>query len=561
VTARVVAAEFTVVGLWLSLAVAAAAAGPEPERIEREIEALIVGAASTPEAGPTLAAQQEGLRRVYGADAYRPIWFRADATTPAVAVAIAALRAAPDHGIPAEAYAVAALERAVAAARATGRTPAVVARADVALTAAMLQFLSDLHKGRVRPQDVEPHYRPPAKSMGELFDGLRGAVAQDRLGLLIAAAEPSFPLYRRIKPLLARYRALAAQPLPPLPSLPPKTPKIEPGGTYADVAAVHARLARLGDLPEGSPRPSGDRYAGELVEGVMRFQRRHGLDPDGVLGRQTLAALNVPPEVRARQLELALERLRWLPEPPQGPVIVINIPSFRLWVFEDAAADEKPALAMRVIVGRAIRTETPVFIGEMRYVEFSPYWNVPPNILRNELLPTLRRDPAYLERNDLEMISTRGDGTVTTVVDATTLAALRDGSLRLRQRPGERNALGGVKFVLPNTMDIYLHATPARQLFERTRRDFSHGCIRVADPMGLTRFVLRDQPEWTDDRIEAAMAAGRTTTVKLAMTLPVIVFYTTAIVDRDGRALFLDDIYGHDRALDRALRAAGAGPR
>jgi murein L,D-transpeptidase YcbB/YkuD len=538
----------------LLLPLLAGAAVAEDDAIAREIEALVGSGA------PWKPDQRDALQRAYAPGAYLPIWFTAGgARRPAVIDALAALRAAPDRGLAAETYDVDALAREIAAA-AMDPVPLAVARADVGLTRAVLQFLSDLRNGRIRPQVVEPHYRAPAKP-AVFVASLRDAVAENRLSAMIDAAEPSLPLYSRLKQQLARYRLLAAQPLSPLPDLPPKVTKVEPGGAYAGVAALHERLVRVGDLPPAAAAPRADRYGGELVEAVTAFQRRHGLEPDGVLGRQTLAALDVPLAQRVRQIEITLERLRWLPELPARPVITVNIPAFRLLVFADATAPDRPALAMPVIVGRAMRTETPVFIGEMRYLEFSPYWNVPPNILKNELLPTLARDPAYLGRHDMEMVGTRGDRSVTTVVDGATLAALRGGELRLRQRPGARNALGGVKFVLPNTMDIYLHATPARELFARTRRDFSHGCIRVADPMGLTRFVLRDQPEWTDGRIEAAMAAGRTTTVRLTAAVPVVVFYATAIVDSDGRALFLDDVYGHDRELDRALRAASAAPR
>jgi len=178
---------------------------------------------------------------------------------------------------------------------------------------------------------------------------------------------------------------------------------------------------------------------------------------------------------------------------------------------------------------------------------------VPRNILRNETLPRLTRDPGYLGREDMELVSTRGDGGVLTSVDATSLAALHAGELRVRQRPGGKNALGGVKFVLPNTMEIYLHGTPARELFERTRRDFSHGCIRVQDPGGLAAFVLQGKPEWTADAIGAAMTSGRNRTVPLEASIPVVVFYTTAIVDAGDRAIFLPDVYGHDRRLLAAL--------
>jgi murein L,D-transpeptidase YcbB/YkuD len=211
---------------------------------------------------------------------------------------------------------------------------------------------------------------------------------------------------------------------------------------------------------------------------------------------------------------------------------------------------------MPVIVGRAMRGETPMFIGEMRYVEFSPYWNVPPSILRNELLPQLTRDPSLLQREDMEFVSTRGGGSARATLDEAALAGLRSGELRLRQRPGPKNALGGVKFVLPNTMDVYLHGTPAQALFERTRRDFSHGCIRVREPAALAGFVLRGQPEWTPAQIDAAMVSGTNRIVKLAAPIPVVVFYTTAIVDTRGHALFLPDVYGHDRKLANALRTA-----
>jgi murein L,D-transpeptidase YcbB/YkuD len=202
-----------------------------------------------------------------------------------------------------------------------------------------------------------------------------------------------------------------------------------------------------------------------------------------------------------------------------------------------------------VIVGKAMRGETPMFIGQVRYVEFSPYWNVPTSILRNELLPRLARDPSFLKREDMEIVT--GGGTAVAGADA--IAGLRSGELRLRQRPGPNNALGGVKFGLPNAMDIYLHATPARELFERTRRDFSHGCIRVGDPPALARFVLSDLPEWSAARIDAAMVAGSNRIVNLPSPIPVVVFYTTAIADSEGRALFLPDVYAHDVELAAAL--------
>jgi murein L,D-transpeptidase YcbB/YkuD len=470
-----------------------------------------------------------------------------------VDAAVRVLRSAADRGLDPRDREAAALERSIRSAAEPSAAPDALVRADVALTASILRLLSDLHFGRVRPQAVEPFYRTrprEARFVGELGE----AVAGNRLDALIAAAEPALPVYARLRAALPRYRALAASPAPPLPPLRSQRAKVVSGERYAGVAALHAFLVRVGDLPDDAARPIDDLYTDALAAGVSRFQARHGLAPDGVLGPQTLAALNEPLATRVAQIELAMERLRWLPEPAGGRVIAVNVPSFELWAFADARDTSRAALSMPVIVGKAVRHETPVFIGEMRAVEFSPYWNVPRNILRNETLPRLARDPGYLEREDMELVSTRGDGRVLTRIDPASLEALRAGELRVRQRPGARNALGGVKFVLPNSMEVYLHGTPARELFGRTRRDFSHGCIRVRDPAALAAFVLQDRPEWTPDAIQAAMSSGRNRSVPLAAPIPVVIFYTTATVDAEGRAIFLPDVYGHDRRLLEALR-------
>jgi len=492
------------------------------------------------------------LDEVYAPARPGPVWFTGDGPRAAVGVALQALASADARGLTTDDYDVGALEREIDAARTGNLAPDVVARADRALTIAMLRFLSDLRYGRVRPQEAEPHYRAAPKDAGFVAE-LREAVARDRLAALIDAAEPGFPSYARLTRLLAEYKTLAAQPPVVLPPLASPRHKVVVGDVYPGVPALHAQLVRLGDLAADASAPTDSIFTAALAEAVRRFQSRHGLEPDGVLGRDTLAALNVPLAARVVQITLSLERLRWLPPASPGPLIGINIPSFELWAFADASAPEPATLTMPVVVGRAMRSETPVFIGEMRFVEFSPYWNVPPSILENELLPRLEKEPSYADREDMEAVGTDRVGRVRPASDAAGVAALRAGEARLRQRPGPRNALGGVKFVLPNTMDIYLHATPARDLFERSRRDFSHGCIRVREPEALAQFVLRGQPEWTPAAIEAAMGSGVNRTVALARPVPVIVFYTTAIVDAEGRARFLADIYGHDRTLQRAL--------
>jgi murein L,D-transpeptidase YcbB/YkuD len=501
-------------------------------------------------------ADHAWIERVYRSAQGAPIWFADGGPRDAVNVAFHELGAAADRGLAPEDYDIGSLERLVGAAKGSAANPDAIARADVALTATVLQFLADLRFGRVRPEHVEPQYRANAKDSAFVAD-LGDAVANGRLASMIAATEPAFPQYARLKLVLAEYRMLAARPAAGLPRLPSAVRMVVAGDTYVGVRALHEELLRLGDLATNAASPVDDRYSLALAEAVQRFQSRHGLVPDGILGKETLAALNVPFATRVTQIVLSLERMRWLPEPAPGPLIAVNIPSFQLWAFADARNTDRPALTMPIVAGRAMRTETPVFIGEMRYVEFSPYWNVPTSILRNELLPQIERDPTYLEREVMEVVSTRRDSPAPTADIGATIDALRSGEARLRQRPGSRNALGGVKFVLPNTMDIYLHATPARALFDRARRDFSHGCIRVREPVALAEFVLRGRAEWTPANIEAAMASGVNHIVALVAPIPVVVFYTTAIATAEGRALFLADVYGHDRKLLAALRAAG----
>jgi L,D-transpeptidase YcbB len=517
-----------------------------------EIRSLIARGSLPELHHPDFAAYRTALDDFYRANGYGPQWL---ASAALWRDGLGELVAAQDHGLDPADYDAAWLEREFSAVAAGERAPGRIARADVALTVSVFRLMSDLHRGRVSPAQAGFKFSGGEKPL-ELAALLRNALAQGDPSIAVGAAEPSLTLYQRLEAALRLYRALAADPLPALPDLPKGVRKVEPGGRYAGVAAIAERLRRVGDLPESAAAPAGDRYEGALVEAVRAFQDRHGLKPDGVLGRETLAALATPFAVRMRQIELSLERVRWLPELPAGPLIAVNIPSFKLWAFADAHDDRAAQLSMPVIVGRAVSArETPVFIGEMRYIEFSPYWNVPPAILRSETVPRLERDPGYWEREEIEAVSVDGKGAPITTFDAATLAGLKSGALRVRQRPGAKNALGGVKFVLPNTMDIYLHSTPAQQLFAETRRDFSHGCIRVADPPALAVFVLRDQPEWTRARVEAAMAAGKTSTAVLKQSIPVVLFYTTAIVDSDGLVVFQSDIYGYDRKLEAALKA------
>lgn len=511
------------------LAASGAWAAPAPERIHAIADHH--AHASRPAASPY--DERAWLERFYQSRAYAPVW-----TASTAAQAHAVLRQADEHGLPAPDYDADALALRMHAQG--GASGDEAADQDAALTLSLLRYLADVHGGRIKSDFVAARPVDPVAMLQHALSGGQLAGAAD-------AAAPQLALYRRLKATLAEYRKLALLHLAPLPELPTRRP-LEPGAPYAHAPELAERLALLGDLPSAQVATQGALYSPELADAVKRFQDRHGLDADGRLGRQTVVALNVPLAQRVRQIELSLERLRWLPDLSGGPFIAVNLPSFRLWAFKSPGV--APALATRVIVGKAVRTQTPLFIGTLRYIEFNPYWNVPPSILRAETLPALQREPNYLVKNDMEIA---GSGAQT--VDAATLAGLRSGKLRVRQRPGPRNALGAIKFALPNTMNIYLHSTPARALFAKSRRDFSHGCIRVEDTVALANFVLGDKAGWTPDAIDAAMAPGPNRTVQLKTTMPVVIFYTTAIIDQDGRPLFPQDVYRVDDALERSLAA------
>jgi murein L,D-transpeptidase YcbB/YkuD len=504
---------------------------------------------------PDLADLVPALRETYGAEADRLFWFAGDRPYPAIAGAVAAVAGAAERALEPADYDAARLE---AEWRRLQAPPAVAgtdrALFDLAVSVAVLRVTGSVHHGRVDPRtlgwgyDVGPKKLDCAALLREARSGGVPALL-DRL-------EPSYPHYLRNRRELARYRGLArAGEPPPVPALSKGRRKVEPGQPWDGVGALRARLAVFGDLAADAPRASAPDatplYEGALMEAVKRFQARHVLDADGVVGAATIDALNVPLAARVRQLELAMERGRWLPPLDRAPTVFVNVPLFRLWA-SDPVREEEP-LRMRVVVGRSLDNRTPIFVQHMEYVVFRPYWSPPYGIAAREIVPHARRDPSYLEKEDLEIVA-RGDESAPALpATPENLDAVVAGRLFVRQRPGPRNSLGLAKFIFPNHENVYMHGTPATQLFSRTRSDFSHGCIRVEDPARLAEWVLRDVPGWTLERIDAAMRDGRPTRVNLGEPLMVVLFYDTVHVNSEGVVHFVGDIYGHDRALDRAL--------
>jgi murein L,D-transpeptidase YcbB/YkuD len=369
-----------------------------------------------------------------------------------------------------------------------------------------------------------------------------------------AAAAPgtspqSMPHYVLLEQALPRYRELAARPaLTQLPALPQRS--LRQGDSWVGLPALRTLLATLGDLPRSDvaelpPAAPAATLDAALVEALQRFQERHGLEADGVLGAATWRALTTPLAQRVRQIERTLARWRELPANPHSRAIFVNIPRFRLYATSAMTGSEADMLRIDVVVGRTMRDlRTPTFTADMTHLVFRPYWEVPGSIARNEILPAARADVGYLARNHYELVDAAGRIVPATPESLTLLAA---GALRVRQQPGPDNALGSVKFMLPNDYNVYLHDTPARALFTRTRRAFSHGCIRVADPFALARFALQEDAGWTPGRIAAAMQGDKPLQVNLAEPIRVYIVYGTAIAREDGSVLFLEDLYGLER--------------
>jgi L,D-transpeptidase YcbB len=495
------------------------------------------------------------LTRLYAFAAYAPLWVDAmNRPTRQAQDALAVLGEADAEGLDSSAYACSELARRSSSLR-SGPSPALpdIAAFDITLTRAMLRYFRHVHLGRVDPRTLGYPLTVPDDTH-DFVRLLHAAIVRDRIRQAAAELMPPLAQYRGLRTILARYRLLAAHDDS---DQIPGVAVLRPGERHGDLAALRRRLVTYGDLDaEAANLSNPEVFEGVLVEAVKRFQARHGLEPDGIVGVQTEAALRVPLRARIRQIELALERLRWLPDIGDRRLIALNIPMFHLWTWDTVSPNGVPSFGMRVVVGRALRTQTPVFVQDMRYVVFRPYWNVPVSIARHEILPALERHPDYLQRHQIEIVRGTDDAAIALPDTPENRALLRQGRLRLRQRPGPHNALGLVKFVFPNNADVYMHGTPAQVLFSRTRRDFSHGCVRIEDPVALATWVLQSEPDWTRERVQQAMAGSTSQRVDLSRPIQVILFYSTAaFMPETGAVHFAEDIYRHDLRLDRALAA------
>jgi murein L,D-transpeptidase YcbB/YkuD len=476
------------------------------------------------------------LAKFYQERQMAPLWLDADGPSARAEVLAKVLRDADQDGLDPEDYHASTITELLSAG-----TPDQRAELELRLSLGLLEMTSDLASGRLEPQKVNPELFvypqevDPAKV-------IRSAAAAQDIAAFVASYEPKQAEYLRLKAALADYRALAAAGDWPTIA---DGPTLKPGMTGPRVAQLRARLDA--PMPQGGDSALFDPA---LAEAVKQFQARHGLERDGFVGRNTLAALNVPVEERIRQILLNLERRRWMADNPGARYVFVNLADFELKVVEEP----RTVFDTRVVVGAPYH-RTPVFSGDMTYLELNPYWNVPPSIARNELLPKIKADPGYLAANDFQLLSDWSDSATVLDPHAIDWSAVRPDTFayKVRQGPGPGNALGHIKFMFPNRFNIYLHDTPARGLFAQEVRDFSHGCIRVQDPETLAAFVLDRQPDWSEGQINAAIAGGQRQIVTLNQPLPVHIAYLTAWVNKDGSVNFRRDVYGRDAILAAAL--------
>lgn len=392
---------------------------------------------------------------------------------------------------------------------------------ELALTEHFFHFVTYAYAGKLDPAALQWYIPRKKLDAVALLDSL-----VDKKGTAVEEWEPVNKYYKTLnKELLRWYGIRKRGSWEQLDA--GKLKKIKEGDSAAVVSQLKKRLIDFGALAPGDTTADFD---STLTVAIKKAQKQFGFKQSGLADRTLTTALNIPVESRIQQMLINLERMRWTPLFPDGRVILVNIPEYKLHVFES----KKEVLNMGIVVGKAA-TQTVIFSNTLKNIVFSPYWNIPPSIVRAEILPALRRNRGYLAQKNMEQYG------------------FSDGLPLVRQKPGNSNSLGRVKFLFPNSYNIYLHDTPAKSLFAEDKRAFSHGCIRLAQPKKLAEYLLADRPEWTTPKIEKAMSAKTETWVTMKNTVPVFITYFTSWVDKDGLLNFRDDIYGHDQKMANQL--------
>ncbi|MGC2402404.1 MAG: L,D-transpeptidase family protein [Acidobacteriaceae bacterium] len=537
------------------------ASAQKPESASTRLAAIVASGRLNDLRWPNFSDYRSHLIDFYRPSQYRLAWVRDGQPTPQAGELIQILQDVDREGLQADDYDASRWPDRLKLLRGP-HNDADEARFDAALTVSIMRYLSDLHVGKINPQHLGFAFEVSRKKLDLPSFVQQRLVDGTNLQSEVAEAEPRFPGYQRLRDALPHYEELArldnGEKLPnPI--------YMDKGEQYAGIARMTRLLRLLGDLPQDAGIPADSKiYQGPLVDAVKHFQARHGLFPNGIVDAKTIAEMNVPLSDRVKQMRLGLERYRWLPFDFTQSAILVNVPEFRLYAFGQQG---KAELNMRVNVGDEYDFQTPMFEKNMLYLVFRPYWYPPRSILRGEIIPELEQDTS-LEENDLELVTAAGKvmtrGNVTPVI----FQQIRAGTITVRQPPGPDNALGLVKFIFPNELNVYIHDTPISvHMFSDKERTYSHGCIHAQEPDKLAAWLLRDLAGWDLERVTFAMHKGpNNVRVNLPSPVPVFIVYDTATVAENGDVQFFPDIYGHDAALEEELAkgypyAARAGAR
>jgi len=431
--------------------------------------------------------------------------------------------------------------------------PAILAALDLLLTDAFLSYGFHLSEGMVDPYSNKLNWyiKKPKRKLGEIFHTL---LFDDQMEEFIRALQPHHSGYLRLKQTLLKYQKIK------------KTggwhevpagEKLRKGDYGTRIGALRSRLIISGDLTD-STCTNHDCFDEVLEDGVRKFQARHGLKVDGIVGSKSLLALNVPVEDRIRQIKLNMERWRWLPQDLGKCYLMVNTADFKLNVIEN----ERTIKSIKAIVGK-MKRRTPVFSRKITYLELNPYWNIPQKIALNDILPCIKKDPCYLADHNIRVFKNWEENSRELNPESVHWAATTKKNFvyKLRQDPASSNALGRIKFVFPNEFSIYLHDTPARNLFNMTRRAFSSGCIRIEKPMELAAYLLQNNSKWSLEKLVAAVNRKKNKIIFLSKPMKIYILYWTAWVDKDGIINFRDDIYGRDRRLNIILNQKPTSPK
>ena len=489
--------------------------------------------------GITAAEIDEKLSAIYQRNNYQPFWIENGRIGQRAHAIREVLLKSGEHGLKQGDYLLSNIKQFWNSADLSS-----LFRLDIILTLAMIRYVADQREGRLQPRMIDPVLFATASDVSVNWPLLLNQAfrAQDMHSFL-TAQEPPFEQYRLLKKKLAQYRALEQS--GGWPRIKPGT-ILKPGDRDARIPLLRTRLSMSGDL--ASINRSDILYDEQLVAAVKRFQVRHNLTVDGVIGSQTLNRINVPVSHRIKQIIVNMERYRWLDRSPKERMVIVNIAGYELLAGKPGTFD----LTMPVIVGKTYH-ETPVFSDRISSIVFNPYWNIPPSIAQNELLPKLQADPLYLQKQNITIFHSWKPGAEeldSTRIDWKRITQKQMSRYFLRQDPGPNNALGTIKFMFPNSYNVYLHDTPVHALFQRADRALSHGCIRVSQPQELATWILKERgDEWDRSRVRKVVDSGKRLVVDLKRKIPVYILYRTAIVTPDRRISFYDDIYNRDKRL------------